>query len=365
MSGVARTKTKAPRRHSKKPVTETPVDEELTGVKTICLRCGKKNQANFYLSKNKSYQVNGKIPCCKSCIRELYLDYLSKYNNRADLAIYFTCRRLDIPYVHVVYLGITNSATKNENQLLAVEDYFGEYMKILAFAEKNGWGDCFDDSSGIDNIEGIGNFDEFTLVKRKRLLSSANHSDEFEDIEYDTAYLQSIWGAYDNSDLAYLQNEYLDWQDKLISIDTKDIDIIVKQICYQTLDINKSRENGDDVTKKLAALTNLMNNGGLLEKQNKVVQNTKVVGQRIEDIETYRPIKDVDPDLQDVDNLEFLYNAYVGCTARALGKHNECVERFEELSAPWAIDLIESNKQSMLDGEDIDSQIQGGDTNER
>ena len=146
----------------------------------------------------------------------------------------------------------------------------------------------------------------------------------------------------------------MDWESKLGQIDTKDIDVIVKQICHTTLQINKARENGQDVTKMINSLTSLMNNGGLLEKQNKAVQNSKVVGQRIEDIETFRPVKKVDPELADVDNNRMLFDAFTGCTARALGKNNKYVERFEKEFEPWSIDIIENGKAQLLgtDGEE-------------
>ena len=150
----------------------------------------------------------------------------------------------------------------------------------------------------------------------------------------------------------------MDWESKLGQIDTKDIDIIVRQICYQTLDINKARENGEDVTKKLNALTSLMNNGGLLEKQNKAVQNSKCVGQRIEDIETRRPVKTVDPELGDVDNIKMLFDAFVGCTARALGKNNKYVERFEKEFEPYSIDIIENGKNNLLGKDEEECQTQ-------
>ena len=73
--------------------------------------------------------------------------------------------------------------------------------------------------------------------------------------------MQSVWGRFDNDDLAYLQNEYMDWESKLGQIDTKDIDVIVKQICHTTLQINKARENGQDVTTMINSLTSLMNHG--------------------------------------------------------------------------------------------------------
>ena len=84
--------------------------------------------------------------------------------------------------------------------------------------------------------------------------------------------------------------------------------------------------------------------GDLLEKQNRAVQNSKVVGQRIEDIETFRPVKKADPELADVDNNQMLFDAFVGCMARTLGKNNKYVEKFEKEFEPYSIDIIESGK---------------------
>ena len=268
-----------------------------------------------------------------------------KYNGNTNLAIYFTCRKIDIPYIHQAYLAAMKES-QNENSVLnGEENLLPIYLKNLAFADKNGWGSSFDDSQGENNIEGLSNYDVYTKIKRpKKVTGELDDDDNYEDIEFSTAYLQSVWGRFDNDDLAYLQNEYMDWESKLGQIDTKDIDVIVKQICHTTLQINKARENGQDVTKMINSLTSLMNNGGLLEKQNEAVQNSKVVGQRIEDIETFRPVKKVDPELADVDSNQMLFDAFVGCMARTLGKNNKYVEKFEKEFEPYSIDIIESGK---------------------
>lgn len=336
-----------------------PVGTAETKKKLVCISCGSAVQSNFNATKDNYHRYFNKIPYCKDCVKEIYKGYLVKYNGNTNLALYFTCRKIDIPYIHQAYLAAVKES-QNEKSVLSGEDnILPIYLKNLAFADKNGWGSSFDDSQGENNIEGLSNYDEYTKIKRpKKVAGGLGDDEDYEDIEFSTAYLQSIWGRYDNDDLAYLQNEYMDWESKLGQIDTKDIEVIVKQICYQTLDINKARENGEDVTKKLNALTSLMNNGGLLEKQNKAVQNAKVVGQRIEDIETFRPIKKVDPELSDVDNVNLLFDAFAGCTARALGKNNKYVEKFEKEFEPWSIDIIENGKASLLGTEDEQCQNQ-------
>jgi hypothetical protein len=97
-----------------------------------------------------------------------------------------------------------------------------------------------------------------------------------------------------------------------------------------------------------------MNNAGLIEKQNSNANKTRTPGQRIEDIEQRRPIKMVDPELADVDNIDGLYTAFTGCMARTLGKSNALTDRFEKNFAEYSIDIIES-AQNYEPDEEVES----------
>lgn len=317
--------------------------------KIFCLRCGCSDQSNFYQTKDKNRKFFGKIPYCKDCIKEFYSYYLKKYGDN-NLAIYYTCRKIDIPYVHRAYLGALENVNKESSRIKGEENLLQAYIKNMSFAEQNGWGAVFDDSSGEDAIGGLTSYDVYTKVKKdKRVVGGGNSNDDdrYETIEYDTEFLQSKWGIYDNEELASLESEYLDWAEKLGFkngiISEKSIDVIVKQICYQTLEINNDRVNGNDVNKKVDTLTKLMSNAGLIEKQKSNSEVERGIGQRIEDIERFRPVKEVDSDLADVDNIKMLFDAFVGCMARSLNKSNAYTKAFEEEYAKYSIDLIENS----------------------
>lgn len=313
-------------------------------VKVRCIRCGGYAQSNFYQTKDKNRKFYSKVPYCKNCVKELFAEYQKKYRDNHNLAFYYLCRKIDIPYIHSNYVGAMENIKNPDSKIYGEENFVSAYMKGFAFAEQNGWGYTFDDSQGEKDIEGIASYDEFTKVKKNKKVANSTNSDDYELIEYDTEYLQSKWGMFDNNDLSYLESEYLDWKDKLGgNISEKSIDIIVKQICLQSLDIQKSREQGDDVTKQIKTLRDLMSDGGLVEKQNQVsdIVNSSV-GQRIEDIENLRPVYAPDPDLTDVDNMEKLIIGFAGATSRALGKNNYYTEKFEELYRDYSIDIIEN-----------------------
>lgn len=310
--------------------------------KISCINCGTSNQQNFYQTKDKNRKYFGKIPYCKSCIKEIYNNYLKKYKEM-NLALYYMCRKIDIAYIHSAYTGAVENINNPKSKIQGEESIVQAYMKNLAFSDANGWGHTFDESIGEDQIEGLTSYDIYTKIKRNKKIVGTTNNDMYDIIEYDTEFLQNKWGVYTNEELSYLESEYLDWQDKLGGqIDEKSIDIIVKQICYQTLDINTDRANNVDVNKKLDTLTKLMNNGGLIEKQKFNVSNTRTLGQRIEDIERHRPIKTVDPELADVDEVKAMLDAFIGCMARTLNKSNGFTRRFEKKFAEYSIDIIEN-----------------------
>lgn len=319
--------------------------------KVFCSKCGSSNQSNFYTSRDKSREFYGKIPLCKNCIKLKYDEYLAKFNDM-NLAIYYLCRKIDIPYVHAAYTGALENINNPNSKIQGEDSIVQAYMKNMSFAEQNGWGNCFDDSQGEEQIEGLSTYDIYTKVKRNKKPNGENpQSDEdmYETIVIDTQYLRNKWGDFSNEDLATLESEYMDWVQKLGGqIDEKSIDVIVKQICYQVLDINQHRMSGEDVTKKVGTLTQLMNTSGLIEKQKMNTSSTRTAGQRIEDIEKLHPIKTVNPELDDIDNINNLLVGYIGSTARTLGKNNYYTQKFEELYSPYTIDIIEESNEDKL-----------------
>ena len=311
--------------------------------KLHCIMCGSSNQTNFYLSKDKSHSFFGKIPYCKNCVKEIFLHYCKLYDD-INLAVYYTCRKIDIPYIHSNYLGAIEAINNPDVKMSGDENVFGAYMKGIAFAEKNGWGTSFDDSQGENSIEKLASYDEVTKIKRNKINNPSNavsDEEEYEVIEYDTDVLQSKWGnTFENWELSYLESEYLDWEEKLNGINDKTIDILVKQICYQLLDIYKDRQSGTSVDKKIKTLRELMNDSGLMEKQNKATAQRKNIGMTIRDIEYHRPIPMSEPIFDDVDGVKnYIYGA-AGCYFKANGIENEYTKFFDEWMKDYSVDVV-------------------------
>lgn len=320
--------------------------------KVYCLWCGSANQANFYQTKDPHRKFFGKIPYCKDCVQKIYDEKLKRYNGDINLALYYTLRKIDVPYVHTAFLGAVEN-TRNPNAKIQGEDgILKAYMKNMAFAEKNGWGNSFDDSQDEDKITGLASYDE--VIKVKRRVVSNNDDDDYEVIERDADELVQKWGYFDDEDLAYLESEYMDWEQQLQGITDKNTEIMVRQVCLQCNEIRKDRQEGKPVEKKISTLQSLLKTSGLNDMQS----NTKVdngVGMSINDIEYRRPIKEVDKDLADVDNMNTILLGYLGGTSRALGKENRFTKMFDEEYKNYSIDLVETMRASLpLVNENID-----------
>lgn len=164
--------------------------------KIHCLRCGNSTMTNFYMCRDKHRQFFGKVPYCKECIKKLYAYYLGMYDDQ-NLAVYYTCRKIDVPYIHSNYLGAVDNINNPNSKIQGDGAIMQAYMKGFSFAEQNGWGTSFDDSQGENQIEKLNTFDAVTEIKRNRINNPTQHggdSDEYETIEYDTEFLQSKWG---------------------------------------------------------------------------------------------------------------------------------------------------------------------------
>lgn len=320
----------------------------------ICVRCGETNPNHFYNTKDRNRQVFGKLCYCKKCVKELFMYYYEKYEDE-NCAVWYTCRKIDIPYVHECYAGAMKSLGTYDT-FNGYESLMPAYMKGIAFADKNGWGTSFDDSRGEENIRNLGVMDTLTKIRRNRAndftsnVDASEHDEDYEIIEYDTAILQSKWGAtLENWELAFLEGEYLDWDEKLGGIDDKSLDILVKQICYQTLEINKDRQSGTSVDKKIKTLRELMSDSGLMERQNANSKRRKTLGMEIEDLERFRPVATPEPIFDDVDGVENYIKGAAGCFFKVVGVENEYTKFYDDWMKDYKVGVINdmlANKQA-------------------
>ena len=352
-----------PKTTSAKPKQKDSPEENK---RVVCLNCGCKNQAEFYKSHNPFNKFLAYIPYCKDCIRsEMWAYFLRKFNGNEQLALHGLLRSLNLPYIHSVYLAsvkninnpnatiskemdIEEENTKNNSVLVSA--YFKNYNSLY---ERNGYGDTYLDSEGLNEIQGMSVYEDTIQIRRQKKEENIEDIDteKYEVLEYDADELIFKWGAFPDEKLIRLEREYLDWADKLGDyIYDKSTDLIVKQVCQQTVEIEDKRLLGEKVKDDVNTLQALLNSSGLIEKTRDKSAETTKIGMSIKDIENRRPIIPAPPELQDVDKYNSLLRNFAGALSRTLGKENQFTRDFEEHFKDYTIDII--SHSNALESED-------------
>lgn len=355
-----------PKTTSAKPKQKDSPEENK---RIVCLNCGCKNQSEFYKSHNPFNKYMSYIPYCKDCIRsEMWRYFLRKFNNNEQLALHGLLRSLNLPYIHSVYLASVkninnpnatiskdteedNEESVKTNSSVLVSAYFKNYNSLY---ERNGYGDTYLDSEGLNEIQGMAIYEDTIQIRRQKKEENIEDIDteKYEVLEYDADELIFKWGAFPDEKLIRLEREYLDWVDKLGDyIYDKSTDLIVKQVCQQTVEIEDKRLLGEKVKDDVNTLQALLNSSGLIEKTRDKSAESVKLGMSIRDMETLRPISKVKPELNDVDKYNNLLRCFTGAMSRTLGKDNQFVKQFDEYFKNYTIDMV-SNYETQKEDND-------------
>ena len=343
-----------PKTTSAKPKQKDSPEENK---RIVCLNCGCKNQSEFYKSHNPFNKYMSYIPYCKDCIRsEMWRYFLRKFNNNEQLALHGLLRSLNLPYIHSVYLASIkninnpnatiskdaeedNEESVKTNNSVLVSAYFKNYNSLY---ERNGYGDTYLDSEGLNEIQGMAIYEDTIQIRRQKKEENIEDIDteKYEVLEYDADELIFKGGAFPDEKLIRLEREYLDWSDKLGDyIYDKSTDLIVKQVCQQTVEIEDKRLLGEKVKDDVNTLQALLNSSGLIEKTRDKSAETTKIGMTIRDIENLRPLAKTTKELEDVDKYGELLDTFIGGISRTMGKENIFTQRFDEIYKDYTINL--------------------------
>lgn len=330
----------------------------------ICCVCGTENRSDFYVSYNRFNRFTGLLPYCKKCLNnEIWEYFLEMYKGNEQLALHGILRKLDIPYIHSVYLTASKAIEESnkliqqlppeeqEQQEKKISPLFSKYMRLYnSMHDTNKYGNSYLDSEGLERINGLKSFEDIVKVKYSRNID--NNSQDYEVIEYDIDYLIQKFGTYPPEELAFLEEQYLQWKDKLGKfIYEKSTEMNVIMLCIEFLKIRKKSEAGESTKDEIATVQKLMAASSLIEKQTMNSKKDVVLGMEIEAIERKRPIRPARTDLDDVDGYKQQIECFAGAMARALGKENQFTEEFDNVMGKYSLDIF-SKPTGEIDGRD-------------
>lgn len=198
-----------------------------TGVevdKIYCRRCMEfKKPTEFFTAVDKDLDLNGFFSVCKSCCDELYSGYY-RIEHDVARAILQLCRKLNVKFdeasVDSTIAQLKTYADKGKQ----TDSVLGIYKGKLAANSKNNMSDK------------ISSFD-LTFVEPNTILPPAHPLDD----SLQSHDLKEFWGEnYNFEDYEYLEKELAEWK-ATHKCDTKAEEMLLKEICYKSLEIRKQR----------------------------------------------------------------------------------------------------------------------------
>jgi hypothetical protein len=252
--------------------------KEIEEQKVYCRKCmASKKSTDFFVATDEYLDSNGRMSVCSACCNLIYNNIYSAEKNISK-SLLRCCRMLNVRFDEDAV-----EATKAHLNTLAqsgkeTSNVFGIYKgKILSSAKKN----FSDKNSTLD----------LTFYEPVGLVFNSDDPVENHEDEKTAEELNKFWGEGKSyEEIVYLQNEF----NELGGATTKDDRpkaILLREICFQMLDIEKNR-NSPGIDKKVKVLAELMGNSAIRPDQKKVADGNKsseAFGVWLADIEKYKP----------------------------------------------------------------------------
>lgn len=307
---------------------------EVNSTSAICSKCGKsygRRKGYFPVNYGMLYKGIGYVSVCKDCIDSMYNGYLAQCNNAKD-AVRQMCRKLDLYWSEKVFETVERKNTTST----MMTSYIAK-INTVSYSGKS-----YDDTLS----------EEGTLWNWNKKQDNVN-SPEPEDNHAKNDEIKipddviAFWGT------GYTPEMYVDleqrrsyWMSRFPEDYELDIgtEAIIRQICSLELDINRDRAAGRAVDKSVNALNTLLGSASLKPTQKRTddvdssIDKTPL-GVWAQRLEYKRPIKEVDPELQDVDGIvRYISIWFLGHLCKMLGIKNTYCKLYEDEIAKMRVE---------------------------
>ena len=209
--------------------TKTKIKVDATG---YCAECKREYPIDRFYTSNASFLGNGHLNYCQDCCEDI-LKYFLKKKGTMESAVYFTCAKLDIPFIRRVYestIDKKNSLQSKSNKDDSEYNIFNYYIDYLwgthTLQKKTEvWEDFTDSDASLD---------EFNTVKKSEDALKA----DYEKFELD-------WGKQTLEDYQFLEYRYDIYTDGKPLTPAQDT--LYRQLCQLELRQRKKNAKGDSI----------------------------------------------------------------------------------------------------------------------
>jgi len=262
-----------------------------------CRKCMKDKAAKeYYSATDSTLDRNGFMSICRKCCGEIY-DTSFTIERNFEKALLRTCKILNVGW-------IANAVDATKTHVDKLKAKGQEDIQTFGIYK-----------SKLSTLSNLANDQTLTFEEYPSIASFVVNTPE-EDADATYQDLQSFWGKGKSyEDISYLQNEF----NELGGTDVRDDRpkaILLREICFQLLEIEKDRSAGTNVEKRVKALGDMMSNSAIRPDQKKTADGTKsseAFGVWVADIEKYKPAewyKDQDI-YKDVSNIGQYWKTHI------------------------------------------------------
>lgn len=242
-------------------------------IKYKCSCCGKEyttQDRNFKSSRSSKYAANNyRINTCNECLDKEFDEFLKIFDGEYEKAIKSLCQRYDWYFDKLVAKRITSAGT--------------DYSKVGFYIKQMNLGQYKDKT-----------YTEY--IKEQRLIIGANDLDDTEGLSEEDKEIiseaQRIFGVVKSKkDAKILKYFYDDWMTKTGASSITQENVI-KNICWNLLDIQKARELGKETKDLEKTLRENIIFGGWKPDNKDENLSEETFGTWIKKYELNRPVED-------------------------------------------------------------------------
>jgi len=295
-----------------------------------------KSQTNFYEATNPMLDKNGFMSICRECCNQIYEDYFS-IHNILEVALQLTCQDLDIRFsaeaLKQTQSHIESLLTKGKK----ADRVLGYYKSKLSSTNKsNEKMDTFRYKDSDFNY--IKDNMETTSINMNTDMSKNQELYDYDGIPEETV---KYWGKNrENWEYDFLVEEIFKIKSSFECPDYG-MEMIMKDISFINLDIEKIRQEGKDtkgeINKLIETRSKLMNDANMKPVQATGAEaNDQVTfGTLIKKWENEKPVHET----LDDEMKKYIDVYMVGHLAKMMNLNNETVDKYEDSLKEYTIDF--------------------------
>ena len=281
-------------------------------------------KCNNFLSRDMFYSSNdyaaGLFPVCKRCLLEMVEQRKKKTDPPKETkeSVKRVLQFMDLPYIDSLYESSIKTVADEVNEKNRKSPFLA-YMvplKSLPQYKNKTWKNSEFELGYLSDVE--------IVEENQKMIENAK---------------KRFGYGYSNEDYMFLENEYQDWITRY-ECNSKAQEESFQRLSFKKWEIMNATKRGQPTKDLDKTYQDWLGTANIQPKQINMnaVSDAQTLGTLIQRYEETRPLPEIDPELQDVDNIGLYIDAFFrGHTSKMLGIKNAFSNIYENVMAKFTI----------------------------